>query len=229
MRLLAREQVDAMVRMKREDRERLIVAGAISFFAERGFAGQTRELARELGITQPLLYRYFPSKQLLIERVHEELFVRRWDPRWEALLADRRVPLRDRLRTFYGEFCRTIFSREWVRMFVYAGLDHVAYNRQVLDDIERRALRRIGVELRLHEGLGEVGLDRLTDAELEFLWELHGVAFYYHVRKHVYELPARRSLDEMVDLMTETFLAGAPSMLARALGPKAQEALKQTA
>ena len=26
-------------------------------------------------------------------KLHDELFVRRWDPRWEALLADRRLPL----------------------------------------------------------------------------------------------------------------------------------------
>lgn len=208
-----------MVRMRREDREQLIVAGAISFFAERGFSGQTRELARELGIAQPLLYRYFPSKKNLIDRVHEELFVRRWDPRWEALLADRGVPLSDRLQKFYGEFCRTIFSREWVRMFVYAGLDHVAYNNQVLANIEGRALRRIALELRAHHGAEETGPDGLTDMELEYVWELHGVAFYYHVRKYVYDLPSRRPVEEMIELMTQTFMAGAPAMLARALGP----------
>jgi AcrR family transcriptional regulator len=94
-----------MARMKREDRERLIVEGAIKFFAERGFSGQTRELARGLGITQPLLYRYFPSKQALVDRVHEELFVRRWNPAWEALTADRRLDLGERIRLFYLEFC----------------------------------------------------------------------------------------------------------------------------
>ena len=40
-------------------REKQILEGAISFFSEVGFTGQTRELSRRLGITQPLLYRYY--------------------------------------------------------------------------------------------------------------------------------------------------------------------------
>jgi len=47
------------------EREKLIVGEAIRFFSEVGFSGQTRELSRRLGITQPLLYRYFPSKRAL--------------------------------------------------------------------------------------------------------------------------------------------------------------------
>ena len=47
-------------RLSPAERERLIVAGAVRYFAEVGFGGQTRELSRRLGITQPLLYRYFP-------------------------------------------------------------------------------------------------------------------------------------------------------------------------
>ena len=46
----------------REARERQIVEGAVAYFAEVGLDGQTRELARRLGITQPLLFRYFPTK-----------------------------------------------------------------------------------------------------------------------------------------------------------------------
>ena len=47
------------------EREAQIVAEAVRFFAETGFEGQTRELAARLGITQPLLYRYFPTKEAL--------------------------------------------------------------------------------------------------------------------------------------------------------------------
>ncbi len=203
--------------MRAEERERQIVAGAISFFAERGFSGQTRELARELGITQPLLYRYFPSKQALIERVHQELFVRRWDAAWEALLADRRLPLRERLERFYAGFCERIFSREWVRMFVYAGLGHLAYNAQVLENIERQALRRVAVELRAHLGAPEVAPERVTDLELEHAWQLHGAAFYWHVRRHVYGLAARQPLPEAIALMVESYLAGGTAVMRRAL------------
>ena len=48
--------------------------------------GQTRELAQRLGVTQPLIYRYFPTKQDLIDRVYEEVFVGRWRPEWTDLI-----------------------------------------------------------------------------------------------------------------------------------------------
>src|SRR5512141_3342855 len=93
-------------RLGRPERERQIVDGAIRFFAERGFEGNTRELATRLGVTQPLLYRYFPTKQDLVERVYREVFLRRWDPAWEALLADRSRPLGERLREIYRSYAR---------------------------------------------------------------------------------------------------------------------------
>ena len=49
-------------RLPPAEREREIVRGAISFFAQVGFEGGTRELAERLGVTQPLLYRVFPEQ-----------------------------------------------------------------------------------------------------------------------------------------------------------------------
>jgi len=59
---------------KREARVEQIIASAAQFFSEHGLSGQTRELASFLGIAQPLLYRYFPSKQALIHQIFEEFF-----------------------------------------------------------------------------------------------------------------------------------------------------------
>ncbi|HEX7646066.1 MAG TPA: helix-turn-helix domain-containing protein, partial [Noviherbaspirillum sp.] len=46
-------------RLNPEEREEQIVQKAIRYFAAHGFSASTRELAREIGVTQPLLYRYF--------------------------------------------------------------------------------------------------------------------------------------------------------------------------
>src|SRR3954469_24566142 len=83
------------------DRRRQIVEAAVAFFSEVGFEGGTRALADRLGITQPLIYRYFPTKDDLIKAVYDEVFVKRWRPEWEALLSDRDIPVRDRLKEFY--------------------------------------------------------------------------------------------------------------------------------
>ena len=58
-------------RLSPDDRRKEFVAKATEFFAEEGFGGGTRDLARRLGVTQPLLYRYFPSKDDLL-RVHHQ-------------------------------------------------------------------------------------------------------------------------------------------------------------
>ncbi len=52
-------------RLAPEARERLILDEAIRYFSDVGFGGQTRELSRRLGITQPLLYRYFPKTRAI--------------------------------------------------------------------------------------------------------------------------------------------------------------------
>jgi len=62
-------------RLAPDDRRREFVAKATEFFSEEGFGGGTRALAHRLGVTQPLLYRYFPSKDDLIkdELIKDEL------------------------------------------------------------------------------------------------------------------------------------------------------------
>ena len=44
-------------RLTPSDREQEIIDEAVQFFAEVGFGGRTRDLAKRIGITQPLLYR----------------------------------------------------------------------------------------------------------------------------------------------------------------------------
>lgn len=92
--------------MRAVDRERAIVDEAIRFFAERGFEGQTRELAKRMGITHSGIYRHFPSKEALIERVYQEVYLSRWSPDWGALIRDRALPLEARLTRFLSRLCR---------------------------------------------------------------------------------------------------------------------------
>src|SRR5258706_14583492 len=77
-------------RLSPSDREKCIAAAAVTVFSTHCFDGQTRELAAALGITQPLLYRYFPSKEALIEGAFPYGFAGRWDPFWVDLIIDRR-------------------------------------------------------------------------------------------------------------------------------------------
>jgi AcrR family transcriptional regulator len=59
-------------RMKGEERRAAIVREAIRLFAENGFRGTTtRKLAEALGVTEPVLYQHFPSKEDLYRAIIE--------------------------------------------------------------------------------------------------------------------------------------------------------------
>jgi AcrR family transcriptional regulator len=208
-------------RLSPATRERLIVEEAIRFFAEAGFGGQTRELSRRLGITQPLLYRYFPSKQALIERVYREVFLARWDPTWETLLEDRRQSLRDRLVEFYRLYSAVIFRPEWIRLYMYSGLAGMDLNRRYIDLLERLLLRRICVELRAELGLPGEDEVPIKPEELELVWVLHAGIFYYGVRKFIYRAKARNEPGQTIEHAVDSMLGGAPKVLRRLLGRKA--------
>lgn len=175
-----------MAYLWREAREAQIIAGATQFFAEHGLDAHTRQLSLFLGITQPLLYRYFPSKQHLLDRIFDELFVKRWDPGWKTLLADDTLSLADRIRRFYQEFDEQILSREWVRLFVFSGLGGYSYNRRVFRKLTTDVFWPLCLALRKQHGMPAAELQDITRQELEMLWELHGVVFYHRLRQYVY-------------------------------------------
>ena len=58
-------------------RRQHLIEEAFAYFAEVGLGGSTRELAKRMGVTQPLLYRYFPTKEGLIESVYDLIYVNR--------------------------------------------------------------------------------------------------------------------------------------------------------
>src|SRR3546814_5568366 len=113
-------------RLAEGERAQRIVEEATRYFAEVGFRGTTRELARRLGVSQPQLYRYFPDKQALIDRVYATIVAGRWREEWTALLADRTLPLDETLKRFYSAYSgRPDYTS--LRLFMYAGLDRVGF------------------------------------------------------------------------------------------------------
>ena len=200
-------------RLPPDERERMIVAEAVRFFAEVGFEGHTRDLARRLNITQPLLYRYFPSKEALIDRVYQEVYVNRWNPAWEALLEDRRQPLKQRLLTYYRDYARTVLDPEWIRIFLFAGLKGGSLNARLLDMIRERIFTRVVREIRVDRGLPLPPGVPFTETEYELVWGLHASIFYIGIRKWIYGLPIPDDIDAMIDAKVTAFLEGVPRVV----------------
>ena len=67
-------KVQSRSRLDAAERRRCIIEAAIPLFAAEGFRGvTTRELARQAGISEALLYRHFPSKEALYGEVLDAL------------------------------------------------------------------------------------------------------------------------------------------------------------
>ncbi|MDF3084304.1 TetR/AcrR family transcriptional regulator [Burkholderia sola] len=200
-------------RLTPEARERQIVEKAVEHFATHGFSGSTRELARQIGVTQPLLYRYFPSKEALIDRVYDEVYT--WDPAWEKLIADRSVPLQQRLVAFYRSYAQTILRREWIRTFIFAGLSREGFNTRYLSRLRERVFLPVLRELRHAYDIATPASEAQRNAEIELVWSLHASIFYLGVRKWVYGLPVPDDLDAEIERQIDAFLNGTPAALQR--------------
>lgn len=212
------------LRLASADRERQIIEGAITYFSEVGFSGQTRELSSRLGITQPLLYRYFASKQALIERVYQTVFEGRWNPDWIAPLRDRSTPLRERLVDFYRAYSEATYRPVWIRIYMHAGLSNPALNRRYIQLVRRELLPVFCRELRHACGVPDTDTP-VTEEEIEFVWSLHGGFFYMAVREHVYQTRIQVDFMQHVTRVVDNFLAGAQQSYPKLLAECAPEAL----
>jgi len=201
-------------RLAPEAREELIVQKAIKYFATHGFSASTRDLAKEIGVSQPLLYRYFPNKEALADRVFHEVYLSRWNPEWEEILKDRTRPLEERLREFYKQYGRVILKSDWIRIFIFAGLTREGINNRYLARLRERIFDVVLAELRLQFKFAEPTPQQYED-EIEFIWGLHAAIFYVGVRKWIYGLHVPKDLDRLIDQKVEGFLDSAPAMLKR--------------
>ena len=195
-------------RLEPKVREQQIVEEAIQFFAEVGFAGRTRELAKRIGITQPLLYRYFPTKEELIDRVFDEVFIRPLDRNWAERIVDRSKPLDERLKAFYLDYAKTVHRYEWIRIYMFSGLMGNPVNRRYIRMIEDEFLKPICAEVRHHCNLPSAEVVPIKDMELEQFWILHGGLFYYAVRKNIFHSRVDNDYPKIVTMAIQIFLEG---------------------
>ena len=200
-------------RLPPAERERQIVDGAIRYFAEVGFDGQTRELARRLGITQPLLFRYFPTKDDLIDRVYDEVYLRRWKDEWTTGLKDRSLPLEARLVRYYEDYAATIFNYEWIRIFMFSGLKGEPINTRYLEVVRERILAVVCGEFRHDFGLPHPSDVPVGADEMDIVWSLHGAIFYLGVRKWAYQQSIPDDLSAYIGRNVRTLLGGVEPVL----------------
>lgn len=203
-------------RMRPEERKRYVLEKAIGYFSDEGFDGGTRELAKRIGVTQALIFRYFPTKEDLVNEVYREVYLSQWNDGWSSLLQESDHSMVERLHSFYEGFTGT-FSRDWMRIFFFAALRDV--------DIHKRYLMRVTENLLLPICFGvrrELGVKTelpISELELHLAWTMHGAVFHQGIREFIYGYPPPSSPNLRYYTAVRMYLADAaqqvPAEIAR--------------
>jgi AcrR family transcriptional regulator len=154
-------------RLPAAERRQALVDTALRVFAEHSYGGTTTaEIAREAGVSEPILYRHFSSKRDLYLACIDEAW-RRQRARWDEMIAAE--PPRQWLPNLAASYVclrdakHVVVSDLWIQAVVEAGDDaevrkfvkrHMRDVRAYIADVIRRA-----------QAAGSVHPDRDADAE----------------------------------------------------------------
>ncbi|MEO1016364.1 MAG: helix-turn-helix domain-containing protein, partial [Pseudomonadota bacterium] len=176
--------------------------------AEQGVHVSTRELAKRIGVTQALLYRFFASKEAILEAVIEHSLAGRWNDRWVAILADTDLSAEQRLGDFYSDYVLSM-SPESMRLFMRLNLDGHPHARRFAVPLTQRLLVPVTAVLRHAASLPDFMARPMMHGERELAMVLHGGLMFLAIRKNIYGMPMTVDLDELIRLQVRTFLPGA--------------------
>jgi AcrR family transcriptional regulator len=197
-------------RLPREERRAQILDQASKFFAEYGLTAQTRALADSCGVSQRLLYSFFPSKAALLEEVYRSEIAGPFKAIWFADLKDRTQSVEQRLIRFYSEYYDTVTTRRWLRLFLYASLAEMAMAPTYIAAIVTHMLEIIVAEAALEQKLKVPDDPALVQ---EVGWVLHGAVSHLAIRRHVYANTNPLPAHEVVALHVRSFLGGLGAIL----------------
>jgi AcrR family transcriptional regulator len=201
-------------RLTQEDRREIILEQAIKVFAEKGFGASTRDLAQRIGITQPLLFQHFPSKDDLIQAVFAELFERMSTRDWLSKLRDDKLDLRSRLIDFFMSYATSLYDFHWIRIYMFAGLEGGAFNRMYIGKLTEPLLREVAAQIRRDRGMKRCAPSDVSAREVELLWILHGGLYYSAIRKQIYRMPIQSvEVRPLIQYGVDSILSGMNELL----------------
>lgn len=201
------------LRLSPDARRTQIIDAAVRLFATEGFDTSTRDVAKAAGISQSLVFNYFASKEDLVRAVYERVYVDRWKPEWDTTLGDRNQALEDRLNAFYVSYVDTIFSSDWMRMYLQAGLKSLEINKWYMALVEERLIKRICRELRHHYAPNAGWNAEIHPEEIEAVWTFHSGIFFQVVRREIFKLESKVRMDAVISASVSVLLSGARDVI----------------
>jgi hypothetical protein len=114
---------------------------------------------------------------------------------------------------FYSAYANVILRREWIRIFIFAGLTKEGINSKYLARLRERVFVPMMREIREAYGAEAARTAAERASDLELIWSLHASIFYIGVRKWIYGLPVPEDIDAQIDQQIDAFLNGVPNAL----------------
>lgn len=192
-------------RLRPAERRAQILAAASTYFSEHGLGAQTRAIAEACGVTQRLLYRYFPSKAALLSAVYDEQIVAPFKAVWIVKLKDRSVPVKTRIEEFYEDYFASVLTRHWLRLFMHASLSDSGMAPNYINAIIKQLLLVIAEEVAFEQKLE---LPKDTPRVLEIAWILHGTISHLAIRRHLYGADQSVSDHDVLRIHVASFIGG---------------------
>jgi AcrR family transcriptional regulator len=194
-------------RMAAGDRCEQILHGAMELFAEKGFRGATtREIAQHLGISEALMFKYFPTKEAL----YRAIIQKRTDGSEEMFFPKEAIQAKDDRQVFRSVASYLISKNSedptFMRLIQYGALEGHELSRIFFEThaMERTKLLSKYIRQRIKERAFKKVPPLL--AARAFM----GMILHYVQSQEIYELKKffPFSQKKVVDTFVDTFLNG---------------------
>lgn len=195
-------------RLTSQARRAAILDAAIRLFSEKGFRGvTTRELAAELGVSEPVLYQHFSTKRDLYRAIIEEKTVcaerqvpTDFEPVFENVTDDRSLLL----KLAHGIIDWHTIDPSYTRLLMFSALERHELSRMF---IERYTKAFIAGLAHFFEGRVSEGVYRQLDPWLA-AHTFIGLASHYGMTQAIFQpcppnLPQDRAVEGFVDIFFE--------------------------
>jgi AcrR family transcriptional regulator len=194
-------------RMTADGRREQILHDSMKIFAEKGFRGTTtREIAKQLGISEALMFKYFPSKEAL----YRAIIQKRTDGSEEMFFPAEAIQAKDDRQVFRSIASYLISKNSedptFMRLIQYSALEGHELSKIFFEthSIEKTKLLSKYIRQRIREGAFRKVPPLL--AARAFM----GMAIHYVQSQEIYGMKhlSRFSQKRVVDTLVETFLNG---------------------
>jgi AcrR family transcriptional regulator len=194
-------------RMSAGGRREQILKGAMRLFAQKGFRGTTtREIAQRLGISEALMFKYFPSKKVL----YAAIIQKRADGSGEMFFPKEAIQAKDDRQVFRSIASNLIQKNTddpaFMRLILYGALEGNELSRAFFEHVAMEKTRLLSGYIR--QRIKEKAFRKVPAllAARAFI----GMVIHYVEGQEIYGLKDffNFSRKKVIDTLADTFLNG---------------------